>query len=157
MKTCERQLRLRLDAASSEDVHVAGSFARVLEQRRLADPGLAAQDERAARRGTRRLEQRADLSALRIASVEHERHRMPATQAARNRAAQPRRVDCLLSSLAGQGGNALGTSLGDFEKLDRSPRITPKPTDATALKTNSTAEAMLSAWCSDMSVNETTQ
>jgi len=36
------------------------------------------------------------------------------------------------------------------------PRITPKPIDANALRTRSTAEAMLSAWCFDVSVNKTT-
>ena len=86
MKACERQLRFRLDAASSEDEHVTGSFARILEQRRLADADLPAQDERAAPRRTRSLKQRADLSALRIASVEHNGHRMLVPQS-RNGAA----------------------------------------------------------------------
>jgi hypothetical protein len=69
----EGQLRLRLDAAGCEHVHVGRAVARVREQRGLADPGLAAQDEDAAPRRARRVEQRTDGIPLRVATVEHPR------------------------------------------------------------------------------------
>ena len=65
----ERQLRLRLDPASSEDAHVAGSLPRILEQRRLADPGLSAQNERAAPRSTRSPRAARRSERARIASI----------------------------------------------------------------------------------------
>jgi hypothetical protein len=50
------ELGLRLDAACPEHVHVGRALARVLEQGRLADARFAAQNERAAARGSRRVQ-----------------------------------------------------------------------------------------------------
>ena len=66
----ERQLGLRLDAARREHVHPGGALARVLEQRRLAETRVTAQDERAAPGGARRLEQRTETGALLLAPEE---------------------------------------------------------------------------------------
>jgi hypothetical protein len=49
----ERQLRLRLDGMPDQDVHIGRALAGVFQQRRLADSGLPAHDERAASRPTR--------------------------------------------------------------------------------------------------------
>src|SRR5262249_13493140 len=77
----EGELGLRLDAARGQDVHVGGAVASVLQQRRLAHAGLAAQDEAAATRSTSGAEQLADHGALGIPPVEHAR--IVSAQAAR--------------------------------------------------------------------------
>ena len=48
MERGEGELVLRLDAARRENAHARGPVARGLEKGRLADPGLAAQHQRAA-------------------------------------------------------------------------------------------------------------
>ena len=68
----ERELRLGLDPARREHVHVGRAIAHVLEQGGLADPGLAAHDERAAAGLPRGAEQCTDEGALRVPSVQHE-------------------------------------------------------------------------------------
>ena len=67
----ERQLGLRLDPARGEHVHVARAGARVLEQDRLADTGLAAQRQRSAPRVAGRVEQCADEGALSVPPKQH--------------------------------------------------------------------------------------
>ena len=66
------QLGLRLHAARAEHMHVARAGARVLEQDRLADPGLAAQRERPAPRLAGRVEQCADEGALSVPPKQHD-------------------------------------------------------------------------------------
>ena len=67
----ERQLGLRLHPARAQHVHVARAGARVLEQDRLADAGLAAQRERSAPRVAGRVEQCADEGALSVPPEQH--------------------------------------------------------------------------------------
>src|SRR5262249_25889333 len=52
METGEGQLRFGLDRTRRQDFHVASPLARVVQQRRLADPRLAAHYQRAAARLT---------------------------------------------------------------------------------------------------------
>jgi hypothetical protein len=52
-------------------VHVAGTVARIFEERGLADARFAAQDKDTAPRGTSRLEQTSDLGSLDVTPVEH--------------------------------------------------------------------------------------
>ena len=67
----ERQLGLRFHPARGQHVHLARAGARVLEQDRLADPGLAAQRQRAAPRVAGRVEQCADEGALSVPPKQH--------------------------------------------------------------------------------------
>jgi hypothetical protein len=67
----ERQLGLRLDADAGEHAHPLRAPNRVREQRRLADPRLAAEDEGAAARGAGRAEQTVDCLALALSPQEH--------------------------------------------------------------------------------------
>ena len=73
-----RELRLGLDAERAHDLGIAGLRDGVLEQRALADPGVAADDERAAPAAPRLLEHPIDPSALALTADEHvaiiERH-----------------------------------------------------------------------------------
>jgi hypothetical protein len=55
-KACERKFELALDPRRLDDGRCAGPLPRVLEQRRLADPRFAAQDQRAAVGGHRLIE-----------------------------------------------------------------------------------------------------
>ena len=66
-QTGERELPLRLDPADAREPAAGCPFGDVVEQGRLADAGLAANHERRAPTGTRRVEQaieRAELSLL---------------------------------------------------------------------------------------------
>jgi hypothetical protein len=67
----EWELRLRFDPAAAEHAHVLGLFARILEERRLADARLTADDEHTASRPARSVEKLADQAALRVSAVEH--------------------------------------------------------------------------------------
>jgi hypothetical protein len=67
----EGHLGLGLDPDCPQDRHAAGARDRVVEQRRLADPGLAAHHEDAAAGGARPFEERVQLSALHVSAVEH--------------------------------------------------------------------------------------
>ena len=67
----ERELGLRLGAAGLDDIHVGRAGERVAEERALADPGLAADQERATRAATRGREQRLDRPDLPLPPQEH--------------------------------------------------------------------------------------
>jgi hypothetical protein len=67
VETGERQLRLGFDTARDQN----GPLARVVEEGRLADPGLATENEDAASGRARSVEQLADPSPLVVAAVEH--------------------------------------------------------------------------------------
>jgi hypothetical protein len=67
----ERQLVLGLDADAAQQRHVRGAVGGVLEQRALADPGLAAQHERGAALAACALQQRIEGRLLRLAPDEH--------------------------------------------------------------------------------------
>jgi hypothetical protein len=67
----ERELRLGLDPAAPEDAHIVGTPDRVLEERRLADPRLAADDEYSTPRLARLEEQALNSGALHAPSDEH--------------------------------------------------------------------------------------
>jgi hypothetical protein len=71
MKAREGKLRLGLDAASVQYVHVRSLSTGILEQRRLPDSRLSTKDKHIALRCPCRLEERADASALSVASDEH--------------------------------------------------------------------------------------
>jgi len=95
----KRELRLGLDTAGAQQVHVGGALSGVLEQRRLPDARVAAQDERAASGGACGLEQAADRVALIIPPVEHE------LIVTARRDAQPRALrDCDSRALQGEAG-----------------------------------------------------
>ena len=66
-----RELRLGLDAERAHDPGSARPRDGVLEQGALADPGVAADDERAAPAALRLLEQSIDRSALALTADEH--------------------------------------------------------------------------------------
>ena len=66
-----RELRLGLDAERAHDSGIARPRHGVLEQSALADPGLAADDKRAAPAAPRFLEHSIDPSALALAADEH--------------------------------------------------------------------------------------
>ena len=66
-----RELRLRLDAERPYNPRGAGASNCVLEQGALADPGLAADDERAAPAALRLIEHPIDPSALALTADEH--------------------------------------------------------------------------------------
>ena len=70
---CKRQLGLRLHTAGAEDEEIACARNCVFEERRLADPRLADQDERSAHPLARRVEQNVDASLLVAASDQHVR------------------------------------------------------------------------------------
>jgi hypothetical protein len=67
----ERELGLGFHSTCTEHVHVCRTLARVIEQGRLPDAGLAAENEDAASGRTRPVEQRSDQSPLIIPPVEH--------------------------------------------------------------------------------------
>ena len=67
----ERQLRLRLHARAPEHPHVRGPRYRVIEERRLADPRLAPDDQRAGAPVPRPREQQVDLRRLHVPPVHH--------------------------------------------------------------------------------------
>jgi len=73
----ERERRLRLDTVAGEHSHVGPSLASVLQQCRLPDPRLTADDENAASRLARALEEPADDRALRIPAVQQHLDRRP--------------------------------------------------------------------------------
>jgi hypothetical protein len=52
-------------------MHLAGAGASILEQRRLANPGFASQQEHPAARTPRAFQERTDTVALLTAPVEH--------------------------------------------------------------------------------------
>ena len=66
-----RELRLGLDAERAHDPGIAGARDGVLEQGALADPGVAADDQRAAPAAPRLLEHSIDPSALALTADEH--------------------------------------------------------------------------------------
>jgi hypothetical protein len=70
----ERKLRLPLDPATPEHAHVGGLSARVIEERGLAHSRLAMEDEGAAPRVTRAIQQRGDSGALGLSADERDRH-----------------------------------------------------------------------------------
>ena len=71
MHAGEGELVLGLDPDAAQHPHPVRSFARPLEQRRLADPGLAAEHEDRAALASRALDQRIEraLSSSRPTSV----------------------------------------------------------------------------------------
>ena len=69
----ERQLGLGLHAGAGEHPHAVRLLQGVLQQRGLADPGVAAQDERAAARLPGRLEEAVDGRALALPAQQHGR------------------------------------------------------------------------------------
>jgi hypothetical protein len=71
LKSSERQMRLRLDAAAGEDTPTIGPFARRLEEGGLSDAGFAGDDQDAAARRSWAVEQLADPGALQISPVDH--------------------------------------------------------------------------------------
>jgi hypothetical protein len=73
MQPRERELRLGLDPANGDDVHVHRPLARILEQRGLPDAGFPAHHQRATARRPGAVEQGADLGALHVTPVEHVR------------------------------------------------------------------------------------
>ena len=73
----EGELGLGLDTLRLEQRHAAGLLARVTEQRGLADPGFAPQDEDPAAASARGRQQRIDAVALGCTTHEHESERTP--------------------------------------------------------------------------------
>jgi hypothetical protein len=69
----EGKVGLGLDAAAAQHSHVRGLLASLLEQRGLADARLAEQDENAAARLARALEEPVHASTLRVPAAEHPR------------------------------------------------------------------------------------
>ena len=68
-----RDLRLGLDAAPAEHAHARRQAARLLEQRRLADTRLPAEDEDGAAGFPRAVQGLTDTGALSVSPVEHVR------------------------------------------------------------------------------------
>jgi hypothetical protein len=66
------QLKLRLDACGAEDTHSGGVRDGFIEQRGLADPWRAAQNQYAAGSGACALEQFGDLGPFGVPSVKHQ-------------------------------------------------------------------------------------
>ena len=73
----EGELGLGLDTLGLEQRHAAGLLARVAEQRGLADPGFAPQDEDPAAASARGRQQRIDAVALGCTTHEHASERRP--------------------------------------------------------------------------------
>src|SRR5262249_28115180 len=71
METGERELRFGLDRTRRQDFHITDPFARVVQQRRLADPRLAAHYQGATPRLTCSLQQSSDPVALSVPPVQH--------------------------------------------------------------------------------------
>lgn len=88
----ERELRLRRDADTAQNEHVTSLLACVLEQRRLADSRVAANDESAAARSAGAVQELADPDLLRIAAEQHGRIVTPRSRV-RPRIEGPDRVD----------------------------------------------------------------
>jgi hypothetical protein len=84
----ERQRRLDLQTLSAQHGGVAGTRHELVEQRRLADPGLAADDQRPRRPASRPLEKRSQELPLRLATDQHATQRTP--RRAPQRAIEPR-------------------------------------------------------------------
>jgi len=71
VQRCERELCLRLDCGAAEHLHVGSALACIFEKRRLADAGLAADDEHAALRRARTIEKRFDARSFRASVTSH--------------------------------------------------------------------------------------
>jgi hypothetical protein len=67
----ERKLRFRLNAARDEYLHLVRRRPRILEQRSLPYTGDSPDDEDAASRVTRSLEQLSNEGALSVPPIEH--------------------------------------------------------------------------------------
>ena len=67
----ERDLRLGLDAAGAQHLHPTRALGHILEQRRLADAGLADERERRTRTVARLRERALDGLALAVAPHQH--------------------------------------------------------------------------------------
>jgi hypothetical protein len=71
MQPRERQLGLRFNPARRQHVHIARALSGILQQRRLARAGLPPQDQRAAARRPRRIDERSHAGALDFPPVQH--------------------------------------------------------------------------------------
>ena len=71
MQPCERELLLRLDARRPRDVASGRALHQVLQQRGLADSGLAAQDEHPASTLSDTLDQLVQCRALGAPAMQH--------------------------------------------------------------------------------------
>jgi hypothetical protein len=78
----ERQLHLGLETARAQHRHPLGALDRDQQQRGLADPGLAAEQEHAAAAGARGLERALDALELFLATDQHQRACVPACRGA---------------------------------------------------------------------------
>jgi hypothetical protein len=67
----KRQLVLGLDTHAAQQAHVVGALGGVLQQRRLADPRLTAQDQRGAALLASALQQRVQCALLSLSPDEH--------------------------------------------------------------------------------------
>ncbi len=94
VQRCERELCLRLDCGAAEHLHVGSALACIFEKRRLADAGLAADDEHAALRRARTIEKRFDARSFR-ASLPYSKALIGARRFDRDECAPP----CVASGL----------------------------------------------------------
>ena len=88
-EACERDLRLGLDPARSDDRHVVGGRRGVLEQRRLSDSGLSAKHEDTARTAPCAVDQLVDLLSLPVPPDEHVVKRTPSRTTSNQRGCVP--------------------------------------------------------------------
>jgi hypothetical protein len=71
------KLGLRLDPATAEHPHSGRPLARILEQSRLTDPRLTADDKHAAARLARAIKKRTDAGAFCVSAIKrHSGHQL---------------------------------------------------------------------------------